>query len=107
MHGQAGNASLLLKGEGIVTLSGSLTNSKKKTDIEKRVTPVGGLTTVRNEINVLPASTFDNDLRHRIARAIYGHTEFRHYVARRHRPIHIVANHGHVILTGVVDTLAD
>ncbi len=93
--------------EGLVTLVGSVTNPKKKRDLEKRVVAVDGIVEVRNEIEVLPVSTFDNELRYRVARAIYGNSAFWHYAARRHPPIHIVVNRGHVTLTGVADTEAD
>ncbi len=93
--------------EGRVTLYGSVTDPKKKRDLEKRVVAVDGIVDVRNEIEVLPVSTFDNELRYRVARAIYGNSAFWHYAARRHPPIHIVVNRGHVTLTGVVDTEAD
>lgn len=93
--------------EGVVTLTGNVTNPKKKRDLETRVTAVDGILQVRNEIEVLPVSTFDNDLRYRVARAIYGNSAFWHYAARRHPPIHIVVNRGHVTLTGVADTEAD
>ena len=93
--------------EGVVTLTGSVTNPKKKTDLERRVGSVDGVLEVRNEIEVLPASTFDNGLRYRLARAIYGNSAFWQYAARRHPPIHIVVNRGHVTLTGVADTEAD
>lgn len=93
--------------EGTVTLLGSVTEPKKKRDIEQRVLAVDGIVRVRNEIEVLPVSTFDNELRYRVARAIYGNSAFWHYAARRHPPIHIVVNRGHVTLTGVADTEAD
>ena len=93
--------------EGSVTLTGSVTSPHKKTDIAERVAAVDGVTTVRNEIDVLPFSTFDNDLRYRVARAIYGSSAFWQYAARSHPPIHIVVNRGHVTLTGVVDTEVD
>lgn len=92
---------------GVVTLQGSVTDPKKKTDLEKRVLSVNGIVEVRNEIEVLPVSTYDNELRYRVARAIYGNSAFWHYAARRHPPIHIVVNRGHVTLTGVADTEAD
>ena len=93
--------------EGTVTLLGSVTEPRKKRDLEKRVVAVDGILEVRNEIEVLPVSTLDNELRYRVARAIYGNSAFWHYAARRHPPIHIVVNRGHVTLTGVADTEAD
>ena len=93
--------------EGVVTLVGSVTNPKKKRDLGNRVLSVDGIVDVRNEIEVLPVSTLDNELRYRVARAIYGNSAFWPYAARRHPPIHIVVKRGHVTLTGVADTEAD
>ena len=93
--------------DGVVTLTGHVTLPNKKTDLGKRVAAIDGVSDARNEINVLPISQFDNDLRYRVARAIYGSSAFWHYAARRHPPIHIVVDRGHVTLTGVADTRAD
>ena len=93
--------------EGIVKLTGHVTLSVKKTDLARRVEAVDGVTEVQNEINVLPTSQFDNELRYRVARAIYGSSAFWHYAARRHPPIHIVVDRGHVTLIGVADTKPD
>ena len=93
--------------EGVITLVGSVTEPRKKRDLEKRVNAVDGIVQVHNQIEVLPVSSLDNQLRYRVARAIYGNSAFWHYAARRHPPIHIVVNRGHVTLTGVVDTEAD
>ena len=93
--------------DGVVTLTGHVTLPNKKKDLGKRVAAIDGVNDVRNDINVLPVSQFDNQLRYRVARAIYGSSAFWHYAARRHPPIHIVVNRGHVTLTGVADTKPD
>ena len=53
---------------------------------------------------MLPVSQFDDELRFRIARAIYGNSSFWNYAAMANPPIHIVVNRGHVTLTGVVNS---
>ena len=93
--------------EGIVMLTGSVTMPFKKNEIAKLVGRVDGVTEVRSAIEVLPVSGFDDDLRYRVARAIYGHSMFQHYGARLSPPIHIVVDGGHVTLTGVVDSEVD
>src|SRR3989475_10239368 len=60
--------------DGVVTLTGKVTMPYKRDDIEKRVAKVNGVVTVRDQITVLPVSQFDDDLRYRIARSIYGHS---------------------------------
>ena len=90
--------------DGVVTLEGKVTMPYKKTDIEKRVTKVSGVTTIVNKIGVLPVSQWDDQLRYRIARAIYGNANFWNYAASANPPIHIVVENGRVTLTGVVQS---
>lgn len=88
--------------QGRVTLNGSVTMPFKKDDIERRVRTVNGVAVVDNRLEVLPVSQFDDELRFRIARAIYGNSAFWNYAAMANPPIHIVVNRGRVTLTGVV-----
>jgi osmotically-inducible protein OsmY len=90
--------------EGVVTLEGKVTMPYKRGDIEKRVARVEGVVRVNNRIDVLPVSQFDDELRYRIARAIYGNPNFWNYAAMVSPPIHIVVERGHVTLTGVVQS---
>lgn len=89
---------------GHVVLSGWVTMPYKKTDIERRVARVEGVKSVKNDIQVVPVSQFDDELRFRISRAIYGNSSFWNYAAMANPPIHIVVVHGHVTLTGVVNS---
>jgi osmotically-inducible protein OsmY len=93
--------------EGTVTLSGKVTMPAKKADIGRLVGALEGVKTVRNEIGVLPASTEDDGLRHRIARAIYSHAAFWQYAAMPNPPIHIIVEAKHVMLTGSVRSETD
>ena len=92
---------------GIVTLLGKVTMPYKKNDIEKRVAKVDGVTRIVDKVDVLPVSTWDDELRYRIARAIYGNANFWHYAASANPPIHVVVDHGRVTLTGVVQSEVD
>jgi hyperosmotically inducible periplasmic protein len=87
---------------GVVTLTGKVTMPYKRNDIEHRIARVDGVRQVVNRIDVLPVSIFDDELRHRIARAIYSNPSFWHYAAMANPPIHIVVDRGRVTLTGVV-----
>ena len=87
---------------GAVTLTGRVTMPFKKEEIARRAAVVDGVKTVRNDIGVLPPSPFDEELRHKVARAIYGHAAFWRYAAMPNPPIHIVVEGGRVTLTGVV-----
>ncbi|MFN7917686.1 MAG: BON domain-containing protein [Vicinamibacterales bacterium] len=90
--------------DGVVTLQGKVTMPYKKNDIEKRVAKVEGVHTVVNRLEVLPVSTWDDQLRYRIARAIYGNANFWNYAASANPPIHIIVERGRVTLTGVVQS---
>jgi len=90
--------------DGIVTLTGQVTMPYKKEDIARRVSRVAGVNVVQNKIQVLPVSIFDDELRFRIARAIYGNPAFWHYANMAQPPIHIVVKNGHVTLAGVVNS---
>ena len=89
--------------QGTVTLYGKVTMPYKRDDLARRVASVPGVRQVVNRIDVLPVSRFDDDLRSRIARAIYGDPSFWHYASMANPPIHIVVQNGHVTLTGVVN----
>jgi hyperosmotically inducible periplasmic protein len=93
--------------EGVVTLTGKVTMPYKANDIEKRVTKLKGVNQVVNRIEVLPVSQFDDELRMRIARAIYGSSNFWAYGSMVNPPIHIIVDHGHVTLEGVVNSNVD
>jgi hyperosmotically inducible protein len=93
--------------DGVVVLTGRMTMPYKVNDIEKRVSRVDGVTKVVNKIEVLPVSQFDDQLRLRIARAIYGSPHFRGYGSTVNPPIHIIVERGHVTLDGVVNNDVD
>src|SRR5580765_6940596 len=92
---------------GVVTLTGQVTMPFKREDIEKRVSKVDGVRHVNSKITVLPVSQFDDQLRYRIARAIYSNPNFWNYAIGPNPPIHIVVDHSHVTLEGVVLNDAD
>jgi hyperosmotically inducible protein len=89
--------------QGVVTLTGKVTKPYKALDLAAAAARVKGVVAVRNEIKVLPVSLFDDELRYRIARGIYGNPGFWQYAAMANPPIHIVVENGHVTLTGVVN----
>lgn len=93
--------------QGVVTLTGKVTMPYKRSDIEKRVARLAGVAQVNNRIEVLPVSQFDDELRLRIARAIYGNSNFFRYGSMVNPPIHIIVDRGHVTLEGVVNSEVD
>jgi osmotically-inducible protein OsmY len=93
--------------DGIVTLTGRVTMPYKKEEIEKRVAKIDGVRQVLDQIAVLPVSQFDDQLRRRIARAIYSNPNFWNYAIMADPPVHIVVEHSRVTLTGVVQSDVD
>jgi len=92
---------------GIVTLTGKVTMPYKKDDIGRRVSKLPSVKEVHNRITVLPVSQFDDDLRFRIARAIYSNGNFQPYAFMANPPIHVIVEHGRVTLVGVVNSEVD
>ena len=89
---------------GMVVLTGRVTMPYKKDDLGKRIARIDGIRGVRNDIGVLPVSQFDDELRYRVSRAIYGNPSFWNYAAMANPPIHIIVEGGHVTLAGVVNS---
>lgn len=89
---------------GQVELMGAVTQPFKKSDIQRLVQRVPGVTAVTDEIKVLPLSNFDDRLRLQVARAIYGDPTMLVYRNQALPPIHIVVENGHVTLTGWVNS---
>ena len=89
---------------GTVTLLGKVTMPFKRDEIGKRIERLDGVVAVNNQIEVLPVSIYDDELRRKVARAIYGNSAFWRYAAMPNPPIHIIVENGRVTLTGVVPT---
>jgi hyperosmotically inducible protein len=90
-----------------VTLSGQVTRPTLKTDAERVVKRIEGVEKVVNQIEVLPVSAMDDQLRLRLYRAIYGYPALERYALPVIKPIRIIIKNGHVTLEGVVDSEAD
>jgi hyperosmotically inducible protein len=93
--------------DGVVVLTGKVTMPYKRNDIEKRIAKLDTVTEVQNKIEVLPVSQYDDELRRQISRAIYGNSNFWRYATMANPPIHIIVDHGHVTLEGVVNNNVD
>lgn len=93
--------------QGVVTLVGKVTTDYKRGELQKRVAAIQGVRQVVDQLEVLPASTFDDELRQQIARAIYGNANFWPYAVMRNPPIHIIVDRSRVTLTGLVRSEVD
>jgi hyperosmotically inducible protein len=88
---------------GNLELLGQVSQPYKKADLQRIVQRVPGVTSVTNEVEVLPLSFNDDNLRLRIARAIYREPALSRYAIQPVPPIHIIVKNGHVTLEGVVN----
>lgn len=87
---------------GQVQLMGSVYRPSMKKSVERVVENVEGVSAVTNEIDVLPVSSLDDDLRQALYYNIYGHPALQRYQPRSVPPIHIIVENGNVTLEGVV-----
>ena len=85
-----------------VTLLGQVHRPNLKNAAERVAAGVEGVTSVENQIEVLPNSFFDNRIRLAVAQAIFSHPVLDRYVLRAVSPIHIIVKNGTVTLEGVV-----
>ena len=91
-----------------VTLLGAVTRPTLKDDAERAVKRIEGVTKVINQIEVLPLSPNDDQIRLAEYRAIYGDPALSTRYGFRALPsIHIIVKNGHVTLEGVVANKAD
>ena len=90
-----------------VTLLGQVTRPTLKSDAENVVKRIEGVEKVDNQIEVLPVSPMDDQLRLRLYREIYGYGPLERYALGVQKPIRIIVKNGHVTLDGVVDSQAE
>jgi len=90
-----------------VTLMGQVTRPTLKSDAEGVVKNIEGVASVKNEIEVLPLSPMDDQLRRAVFRAIYGEAGLNRYAIQAIPSIHIIVKNGNVTLEGVVDSEMD
>ena len=112
-----------------VYVRGQASRPTLKKSVERVVAKIEGVDEVVNEIEVLPNSRFDEDIRAAVYANIYGHTSLSRYNPNRGvplfggrrrlrfgistdpplgaHPIHIIVNKGNVALEGAVDNEGD
>lgn len=95
-----------LKG-ATVTLTGQVLRRTLKESAEAEVRTLEGIAAVRNQIEVLPASPEDNELRRTVYRAIYEDPILGRYAVQTVPPIHIIVKNGNVALEGFVNSAGD
>src|SRR5277367_922084 len=85
-----------------VTLFGQVTKPTLKSDAERAVKKIEGVTLVDNQIEVLPLSPNDDQVRRATYRAIYSKPSLQRYQMGAVPPIHIIVKNGNITLIGVV-----
>ena len=90
-----------------VTLMGEVVRPTLRSDAENVVRRIEGVQQVVNHIKVLPVSFFDDRIRRATYRAIYSHPAMTRYAIQPVPPIHIIVDHGNVVLVGVVASQMD
>ena len=93
--------------DGVVTITGDARTYPDKASALAIVEDTPGVRDVKDEINVLPLSQFDDELRVRTAMAIYRDPALQKYSLDPQAPIRIVIENGNVKLYGVVDSPMD
>src|SRR5438093_4753848 len=89
--------------DGNVALLGQVSQPFKKQNLQRIVQHVPGVTSVTNELEVLPVFFNDDNLRLRVARSIYRDPALSRYAIQAVPPIHIIVKNGQVTLEGVVN----
>ena len=93
--------------DGVVTLRGDTMWDLPEDSALAIVAHTPGVKDVVNDVTVLPDSLFDDSLRRKTARAIYGDSILGRYATDPVHPIRIVVDNGHVTLYGSVESTMD
>ncbi|MHB8503192.1 MAG: BON domain-containing protein [Candidatus Acidiferrales bacterium] len=100
------NLAYKVEGDKVI-LEGQVVLPTLKSDAGAAVKSIQGVGTVVNNIEVLPLSPMDDQLRRAVYRAIYTDTALSRYGYQAVPSIHIIVKLGHVTLEGVVDNESD
>src|SRR6266436_401866 len=88
--------------DGVVTLGGETYNDVGRDSALSVAERMPGVKDLVNEVKVSPVSMFDDSIRRRAVRAIYGYSPLGKYAIDPARPIRIIVENGHVSLYGTV-----
>jgi len=93
--------------DGVVTVEGQDRTGVGRDEALADIANMPGVKDVINNISVEPVSNFDDGLRLRAARLIYGDSVLSKYAMDPARPIRIIVANGHLILYGSVASTMD
>lgn len=90
-----------------VTLAGQVLRHNLREHAEAAVKSIEGVGLVVNQIEILPVSPSDDDLRRAVYRALYEDPVLARYAIQNVPEIHIIVKNSNVTLEGTVDSLSD
>ena len=93
--------------DGVVTVEGQDYSGVGRDEALAEIAQMPGVKDVISNISVEPVSQFDDGVRLRALRAIYGDSVLSKYAMDPARPIRIIVTNGHVTLYGSVDSQMD
>jgi hyperosmotically inducible periplasmic protein len=93
--------------DGVVTVEGQDRTGVGRDEALADIANMPGVKDVIDKISIAPVSNFDDTLRLRTARVIYGDSVLSKYAIDPARPIRIIVRNGHVTLYGAVDSAMD
>lgn len=105
-YGIFDSLSYQLQGRTVI-LTGEVTNPSLKPDAERAVKKVEGVDKVVNNIEILPPSPIDQQIRERVRKTIYSYGPLFKYSRDPNPPIRIIVKNSRVTLEGVVDSEGD
>jgi len=88
--------------DGVVTLGGQTYDDVGRDSALALVQRTEGVKDIVNAVKVSPVSMFDDNIRLRAVRAIYGASPLNKYAIDPARPIRIIVDNGHISLYGTV-----
>jgi hyperosmotically inducible protein len=102
-YGMFDNLEYQVNGSEVI-LSGQVVSEHGQTkyDAENAVKRIAGVTKVVNNVEVLPPSPFDRQIRRAEYRAIFSQSDLGRYTLGAIPAVHIIVKNGHVTLEGVV-----
>jgi hyperosmotically inducible periplasmic protein len=90
-----------------VTLYGKVRNAINKSEAENRVEDIPGVTSVVNNIEVLPVGSFDESIRRNLYARISRTGGLSRYLWTVNPPVRLIVDRGHVTLEGYVANKGD
>jgi hyperosmotically inducible protein len=100
------NLSFQIQGSKVL-LMGQVVRPTLKSDAGAAVKGIEGVSSVENNIEVLPTSPMDDQLRRALFRAIYSEPQLSRYAQSAVPSIHILVKNGNATLEGVADNETD